>query len=215
MGLNIRTLNMIYEVLDILEIYKFKGLNICELGNLQIRKDVHPFLKANGIPLYKSAKEYFTHIGFNDTSIDWNGKDGALSLDLGKPINNKFNKKFDILINGGTTEHVYNQYECWKNIHNICKENAVIFSVGPLAGNWLKHSPYRYSLEFFEHLSIENNYDLLEKKVVNFKKKKGFDCHYISFKKNGGEFISEELFIKIWNNHNEEIKNGTKISYTV
>lgn len=207
MGLNIHTLNMFFEMLDLLEIQDFNGLAICELGNLYVRNDVHPFLKARGIPLYKTAKELFSHFGFVDTSLDWNGKDGTLAVDLAKPINEDLNRKFDILINGGTAEHVYDQYHCWKNIHDLCKDGALVVSIGPLKGNWLKHSPWRYSLEFFDCLTFKNNYDLLERKVVNFKNQRGFDCHYVSFRKNSGQFISRELFINIWNKHHKEKMN--------
>lgn len=202
MGLNIHTMNMLLEAVDLIGISSLKGLSICELGNLYVRDNMRPFLKENGIPLYKTAKKLFTHLGMKDTSIDWNGKDGAIALDLAKPINNI--GPFDIILNGGTAEHVYDQYECWKNIHNLCKVGGLVVSIGPLSGNWLKHSPWRYSLEFFDCLSFINNYDLLERKVVTFKNQRGLDFHYISFRKNMGQFISRELFVKIWNNHHKE-----------
>jgi SAM-dependent methyltransferase len=154
------------------------------------------------MPIFKTAKQLFCHLGMSDTSLDWNGKDGALSVDLGKPLKNL--GLFDFIINGGTAEHVYDQYECWKNIHNLCKEGGLVVSVGPLADNWLKHSPWRYSLEFFDCLCFKNNYDLLERKVVNFKNQCGLDCHYISFRKNKGAFISKDVFVRIWNNHHKE-----------
>lgn len=206
MGLNIHTLEMFFEAADLLEIPTFKGLTVCELGNLYIRRCVHPLLKAQRIPLYKTAKELFTHLGMEDTSLDWNGRDGAQAVDLGKPAENL--GPFDVIINGGTAEHVYDQYECWRNIHNLCKDGGLVVSMGPLKGNWSKHSPWRYSLLFFDCLCFVNNYDLIERKVVNFKNQKGFDCHYVSFRKNTGQFISRELFIKIWNNHHKEKIDG-------
>ena len=202
MGLNIHTLEMLFDAMDLMEISSLEGLSICELGNLYIRNSVHPFLKARDIPLYKTAKELFIHLGMKDTSLDWNGKDGALPVDLAKPV--KGIGPFDIIMNGGTTEHVHDQYECWKNIHNLCKEGGLVVSIGPLSGNWLAHSPWRYSLGFFDCLSFINNYDLLERKVINFKMKKRFDCHYVSFRKNTGKFISRGLFTEIWNNHHKE-----------
>jgi hypothetical protein len=203
MGLNIHMIKILFEMMDILEIYEFKDLNICELGNLYIAKDLYPFLKSKGIPLYHLAKDLFIHLGFNDTSIDLNGKDGALSINLGMSIKNNLKQKFDIVINGGTTEHVDNQYFCWKNIHDLCKKGALIISVTPLDGNMFNHSFWRYSLGFFNCLAFVNNYDLLERKVIALKKKKGFDCSYLCFRRNDGEFISRELFVKIWNNNNE------------
>lgn len=206
MGLNIHTLKMFFDSVELLEINSLYNKSICELGNLYIRKCIHPYLKKNNIPIFKTAKQLFMYLGMQDVSLDWNGKDGALIVDLGKPIKNL--GPFDFVINGGTAEHVYDQYECWKNIHNLCRDGGLVVSIGPLAGNWLKHSPWRYSLEFFDCLCFKNNYDLLERKIVNFKNRKGFDCHYISFRKNKGDFILKDTFIKIWNNHQKEKING-------
>ena len=33
-----------------------------------------------------SFKKYFTRLGFEHTSVDWNGKDGALKKDLRLPL---------------------------------------------------------------------------------------------------------------------------------
>ncbi len=202
MGLNMHTMNMLLEALDLVEISSFEGLSICELGNLYVRDCVHPFLKDRDIPLYKTAKELFTHLGMKDTSLDWNGQDGALPVDLSKPVKNI--GTFDIIMNGGTAEHVYDQYECWRNIHNLCKEYGLVVSIGPLSGSWLNHSPWRYSLKFFDCLSFINNYDLLERRMLSFEDRADLDCHCVSFRKGAGRFMSRELFIKIWNNHHKE-----------
>jgi len=200
MGLNIHMLKMLFKQISM---DKCKGLNICELGNLYVAEDVHPFLISHGIPLCHTAKELFNHFGFNDISIDLNGKDGALPLDLGKPIK-KFRGKFDVLINGGTTEHVDNQYICWKNIHNLCKENALVVSVVPLNGNMINHKSWRYSLKFFNDLADVNKYKVLQSRIISLNPEKlDMNCVYFSFRRNSGKFIRKRRFVKIWNENND------------
>ena len=190
---------MLYHGMDTLGM-KPKGLNLCELGNLYVADDMIDFLKEKKVPKYKTAKDVFTYLGFNDTSIDLNEKDGAIGIDLSKPIRDeKLIGKFDILINGGTTEHVENQYMCWKNVHKLCKENGLVISAVPLQGNMKNHSPWRYSKRFFKNLIKRNNYSLIGMSIIGLKQEKGYDCIYVSFEKTDSKFINRNTFVNIWN----------------
>src|ERR1041384_5416258 len=75
--------------------------SMLELGN-----------KVTGAGLvYKSV---FEAMGIRHVSVDWNGKDGALPLDLRQPLNLG---RFDMVTNFGTSEHVEdNQKAVWRNI---------------------------------------------------------------------------------------------------
>jgi hypothetical protein len=93
MGINRETLNFLEETI---RENKIGSLRMVELGN--------QFMKGIKIETGKIAKDYFISKGFDHTSIDINGKDGAIPISLNKEIiNNSLIKSFDILTNFGTT----------------------------------------------------------------------------------------------------------------
>lgn len=122
-------------------IWPLVGKRMLELGN-----------KKNAEGVYKV---YFESIGIDHTSIDWNGEDGALKIDLRKPIVGL--EPFDMITNIGTTEHVSDQEAVWRNIHNLLKIGGVIASLTPLEGDWWWHGEYYPRMEFFEQFA-ENGY---------------------------------------------------------
>ncbi len=113
-----------------------------ELGNKK---------NANGV-----YKTFFESVGIDHTSIDWNGEDGALKLDLRKPIDLE---PFDMVTNIGTTEHVSDQKAVWENIHNLTKIGGVIASLTPLEGDWWWHGEHYPRREFFEQFA-KNGYEI-------------------------------------------------------
>lgn len=121
--------------------YPLVGNRMLELGN-----------KKTGNVSYKS---YFESIGIDHTSIDWNGLDGALKLDLRKRIEME---PFDMVTNLGTTEHVSEQYPVWENIHRLCKVGGVIVSMCPLPGDWWWHGNWYPTKDFYEEFAKLNHY---------------------------------------------------------
>lgn len=123
-------------------IWPLQGTRMLELGN-----------KKNPDGVYKT---YFESIGIEHTSIDWNGEDGALKLDLRQPIDLE---PFDMITNIGTTEHVSDQEAVWRNIHNLTKIGGVIASLTPLEGDWWWHGEWYPRREFFEEFA-QNGYEI-------------------------------------------------------
>ena len=123
-------------------IWPLVGKRMLELGN-----------KKNADGVYKT---YFESLGIDHTSIDWNGQDGALNLDLRQPV--KLDP-FDMVTNIGTTEHVDDQEAVWRNIHNLTNVGGVIASLTPLEGDWWWHGEYYPRAEFFQEFS-NNGYEI-------------------------------------------------------
>jgi len=126
----------------------FKGLKICELGD-QIMKWHQD----------RTGKKYLLNRGADEhISIDINGKNGALSLDLSKPIDRWF-EYFDITSNYGTLEHVDpGIYIGFQNFHNWTKIGGVMIHAGPPARGCPWHSPYHYETWFFKELANRCGY---------------------------------------------------------
>ena len=90
------------------------GLKMLELGNQVIRPD-----KQIREP---TGKLYFTNLGYEHTSVDLNGLDGALIKDLSKLEDfAEYKEYFDVITNAGTIEHVEpfeKQHTAFLNVHN-------------------------------------------------------------------------------------------------
>lgn len=115
------------------------GKTMLELGNKRNAKG--------------TFKEYFTGVGIEHTSVDLNGKDGALKLDLMEPLGLG---RFDMVTNFGTTEHVARQEPAWRNIVEAAA--AVIVSTTPLPGDWKKHGRWYPTEAFYRELARRNGF---------------------------------------------------------
>lgn len=125
------------------------GTSMLELGN-----------KKNGSLTYK---RYFESLGYRHVSVDWNGLDGALKLDLRKPINLG---TFDMVTNIGTSEHVDDQEGVWRNICEAMHVGSVLLSTTPYPGDWTWHGEH-YPTEDFYHALAEKNGLEIERMYVS------------------------------------------------
>ena len=96
-------------------------------------------------------------------SIDKTDYEGAtFMMDLNSAIpellSDKLKNTFDLVIDFGTLEHLYNVPQALFSISSICKENADIIHCLP-ANGWVGHGFYQFSPElFFSVYSEENGY---------------------------------------------------------
>lgn len=110
-----------------------------------------------GAKQFGRYKAWFERQGIVHTSVDLNGKGGALPLDLQKPLNLG---AFDVVTNFGTSEHVEEQYPCWQNIHDAVKVGGYLVSTTPLPGDWPNHGKYYPTLEFYAKFAAHNDYEV-------------------------------------------------------
>ena len=172
MGINTDTLDFLYESTEAAGITDLKDVRLLELGNQSIRKNAQKNYKINTT----ISKEYFLSLGCNHHSIDWNGLDGAIPLDLTLPLPiPKFMKYFDIVTDFGDMEHVrgfvdwmegVGHWNAWKNIHDMGKAGCLYVHTIPMVGSFSGHGSYHYTLEFFENLCRANDYRILFLKGV-------------------------------------------------
>ncbi len=116
-----------------------------------------------------NTKDYFMSIGFKDyKSIDINGAYESFQFDLNKNILKiyNFNKKYDLVINNGTGEHVFNQYALFLNFHNLTKVNGIMLNILPFI-DWINHGFYNFNPIFFADLAASNNYEILKISLAN------------------------------------------------
>ena len=76
-------------------------------------------------------------------------------------LNNEYNvtKKFDVVTNIGTSEHVFNQYMFFKNMHNLTAKGGFMINALPNQGCY-DHGFYNYHPTFFFDLADANKYEI-------------------------------------------------------
>ena len=106
---------------------------------------------------FGKAKLFFRHIlGIMDyEAIDLNGTKLAKRIDLNHPHDPP--RQFDIVLNLGTTEHVFNQYEAFNTIHKLCRPGGLMIHNVPMSG-YREHGFFNYHSTFFFDLAARNGY---------------------------------------------------------
>jgi len=144
-------------------IQKFPSLEISNVRNLE--KIIMKMKKNEKI----YTKDFFLSIGFDDyISIDINGAYGSLNFDLNKDIFEefKYNETFDLTINNGTGEHIFNQLMVFKNAHNLTKKDGYMLHILPFI-DWINHGFFSFHPIVFADLAAANDYQIEKLALAN------------------------------------------------
>lgn len=107
-----------------------------------------------GVPRASLSNDYsdgfMNAIGVkNLQTLDISGYENATILhDLNAPIPDSLRNQFSLVVDIGTSEHVYNVTQSLENLRNLCKDQGHVLVVSP-ANNWLGHGFYQFSPELF------------------------------------------------------------------
>jgi len=171
------------------KIYKFEDKEILTLGRQsgiltfrQMRKviqilELEGYYQGKGIEgfdLYRahpSDTQIFQSLGFGKLfSLDSNDYEGATLIhDLNLPIlgDNSFGQ-FDVVFDGGTSEHIFDQMQVLENLHKLCKIGGLIIHYTP-ANNFLDHGYVQPSPSFYKEYYEANHYELVQTYLVESK----------------------------------------------
>jgi hypothetical protein len=171
----------------LIDIYKVK--TVCDLGD-QFNFTV-PYLPAP----YMS--EWYKERNIDYLSIDLNGLNDSKKWDMAEPI--KTNKKFDMVVNAGFSEHVKDFYQCYANIDKLTKVGGLILCENPRTKNWPGHAHHYIDDKFYVDLAREQGYGIIEIKntVAAHNYQTGNNVFCILKKINAG-FISRDKFPKYY-----------------
>lgn len=89
------------------------------------------------------------------TSIDLHGTETSLRLDLNKPFD--LGRQFDVCINNGTSEHIFNQYQFFVGMHEHTRRNGLMIHLTPTFG-WYNHGLFHPQPGMFRDLAAANGY---------------------------------------------------------
>jgi SAM-dependent methyltransferase len=67
---------------------------------------------------------------------------------------------FDVVVNTGTNEHVFDQRQVWETCHDHCRDYGLMVHAMPLWG-WLDHGFYNYHPTFVADLAAANEYKIV------------------------------------------------------
>ena len=129
---------------------------VCDLGSQEMSQGIGG-----------SAKDWMEHQGFEYVSIDFDGTFGALKLDLNVTTYDDIcwekgpNQHFDIVTNHGTTEHIFNQANVFKLMHDLTKVGGMMIHAVPTLQFGRPHGFYFYDETIFKDLAYTNDYDIL------------------------------------------------------
>ncbi|MFX1501567.1 MAG: hypothetical protein ACFFDH_11445 [Promethearchaeota archaeon] len=186
MGITSNTLDFEDEVIEKAG-FEWNKIRMCELGSQLMVNG-----KISSKAYYILKKNVIEHV-----SLDLNGLYGSLIVDLCLPVHESFFNRFHLITNYGTTEHVNNQYQVFKNIHDMCKVKGVMIHVLPIPDNWPNHCRYYYPRNFFDELAKLCNYEIIKIVLKNaFKppKPKKMLVFVAFYKQTNEEFISKMTF---------------------
>ena len=106
-----------------------------------------------------SGRDFYRLLGLTYNCIDTDGRFGALPLDLNyDDVPAVHRNKYDFVTNFGTTEHVANQLNCFKIVHELTKPGGYMLHYVPFTG-YETHGLVNYTPKFFWYLVRSNFYD--------------------------------------------------------
>lgn len=132
------------------ELHLRKGELVIELGN-----------KKNRTGLYR---EFYEHHGLRYVCLDWNGQDGAISFDMGKPLPDNvleiiLNNDIAMVTNFGFMEHVYtDQVQAWQNVSVMCPPETWLAMSMPTPGYWEHHGVYQPTMKWYAEWLDKNGF---------------------------------------------------------
>lgn len=131
------------------------GFTVCEFGN--------QFVSFTDPP--SSAEAFYRRLGCGRyVSIDGNGR-GTVTADLNQSLASYKLGTFDLVTDFGTGEHVFDQAQVWRSLHDLTKPGGYLAFDRPLQG-YATHCFYLVTEGLIADLAAANRYEIvkLEKK---------------------------------------------------
>jgi len=101
---------------------------------------------------------FWTSLGFELTAIDYGGHRNSVALDLNtEQVPPELRGAFDLVVNIGTSEHVANQSNCFRVLHDLVRKGGIMHHEVPVC--LIGHGLFNYSPKFFLQLMRENDYE--------------------------------------------------------
>ena len=108
------------------------------------------------------AGELFTRIGSPYTAVDLKPYPFGIVMDLNHDaLPAEHHGRYQLVTNHGTSEHVANQWNVMKTMHDAAAVGALLYHSVPFCGDF-EHGLINYNPKFFWLLSIANGYRIVK-----------------------------------------------------
>src|SRR6266446_802566 len=125
------------------------------------RPEPDPELLTTSFASQKPARLLYEALGIVYNCVDVDGRTGTLVLDLkSDEAPEEHWGKYGLVTNHGTSEHIMNQYNVFKMMHEFVKPEGVMVHAVPFTVH-LEHGFFNYQPNFFEALARYNSYETL------------------------------------------------------
>ncbi len=94
------------------------------------------------------SETFFARLGYPPMhSMDASAYEGCdITHDLNDPLPDTLRNRFDLVIDGGTIEHVFNTPQALDNVFHMLKNDGLFISINGMTG-WAGHGFYQFSPE--------------------------------------------------------------------
>ena len=115
----------------------------------------------NKVRINGPARHMYEALGFRYNCIDIDERPETLQWDLNTiQCPEEFRGKHLLTTNFGTTEHVIDQENCFRLIHDLTAVGGYMVHIVPCTG-YMNHSFFLYSPLYFVRLAMANGYEML------------------------------------------------------
>jgi hypothetical protein len=109
----------------------------------------------------KPARLLYEGIGIKYNCVDIDGRFGTLVMDLNfDAVPTEQKGKYGLVTNHGTSEHILNQYNVFKAMHEFARVGGIFIHAVPFTVH-LEHGFFNYQPNFFDALARYNSYENL------------------------------------------------------
>lgn len=161
MGINLESVKLLDELAKRGLLIKGRVLELGRQDMLIPEEKIQTYL--NTELSITSPSDLFNFLGYKQhLSIDGHQEPFCYPLDLNHEIDSEIiaELKSELVTNFGTSEHVFNQMNVFRSIHEFCVKEGVMIHVVPILGN-VQHGYFNYQPRMFFDLAIANNYEVL------------------------------------------------------
>lgn len=160
-------------VVRLRDLLQVKRPTVVDLGNQTLKvgadatakivKIVGAGKRAEALSTAGTTEDFYKALGFASyEAIDVNSKLGSLVMDLNCDLVRQygFQQQFDLVVNNGTGEHIFDQKTVFTNMHNLCKLQGLMVHVMPFQF-WLNHGFYNFQPKAYFDVATANYYEII------------------------------------------------------
>jgi SAM-dependent methyltransferase len=147
--------------------------NVTLVENTPVSKPVSELVQGDSI----DDKTFFYKLGFDSVeSCDYSSfQEADHVFDLNLPVPSHLHNKYDVIVDFGTTEHIFNLPQVLKNLHDMLKVGGRVIHMLP-SSNWVDHGFYMFSPTLFHDYYSANKWQIETARIIELTRRHDVDA---------------------------------------